>query len=94
MKDLTTPLLGLLAIRRLQMIPQLNSIDDAETHFRSTYPDVFKELGNLKGEYKIKLRDNGTRVAIPLRAKVKEKLDQMEKMGVIAHVEEPTEWCL
>ena len=36
-KDLTTPLLGLPAIRRLQMIPQLHSIDNAETHFRSTY---------------------------------------------------------
>lgn len=100
-KDLTIPLLGLPAIRRLQMIPQLNSIDDAEKHFRSTYPEVFKGLGILKGEYKIKLRDNAAphalsaprRVAIPLRAKVKEELDRMEKMGVIARVEEPTEWC-
>lgn len=33
-KDLATTLLGLPAIRRLQMITQLNSIDDAETHFR------------------------------------------------------------
>ena len=100
-KDLTTPLLGLPAIRRLQMIPQLHSIDNAETHFRSTYADVFTGLGKLKGEYKIKLKDNAPpyalsaprRVAIPLRAKVKEELDRMEKMEVIARVEEPTEWC-
>ena len=101
MKDLTTPLLGLPAIRRLQMIPQLHSIDDTEAHFRSTYPDVFTGLGQLKGEYKIKLKDNVTpyvlsaprRVAIPLWTKVKEELDRMEKMGVIARLEEPTEWC-
>ena len=100
-KDLTTPLLGLPAIRRLHMIPQLHSIDDAEALFRSTYPDVFKGLGKLKGEYKIKLKEDAApyalsaprRVAIPLRTKVKEELDRMEKMGVIARVEEPTEWC-
>ena len=99
-KDLTTPLLGFPAILRLHMIPQLHSIDDAETHFRSTYSDVFSGLGKLEGEYKVKLKDTATPyalsaprcVAIPLRSKVKE-LDRMEKMGDIDHVEEPTEWC-
>jgi hypothetical protein len=33
------------------------------------------------------------RVALPLRSKVKEELNRMEEMGVIACVEEPTEWC-
>lgn len=32
-------------------------------------------------------------VAIPLRTEVKEELDRMEKMGVIARVEDPTERC-
>lgn len=65
------------------MIPQLHSIDDAKSLFRSTYPDVFKGLGKLEGEFKIKLKENATpyalsaprRVAIPLRTKVKEELD-------------------
>lgn len=100
-KDMTTPLLSLPAICRLQMIPQLHSTDDAEAHFRSTYPDVFTGLGKLKGEHKIKLRDGAAhyvlsasqRVAITLRTKVKEELDRMEKMGFIGRVEEPTEWC-
>lgn len=100
-KDLTTSLLGLPAIRRLHMIPQLNSVDDTEASFRSTYPEVFQGLGQLQGEYKIKLKEDALpyalsaprRVAIPLRAKVKEELDRMEKLGVIARVEEPTEWC-
>lgn len=62
------------------MIPQLHNINDAETFFRSKYPDVFTGLGKLKGEYRIKLKDTATpyalsvprRVAIPLRSKVKE----------------------
>ena len=32
-------------------------------------------------------------VPIPLRSKVKEELDRMEKMGVIAKVTQPTPWC-
>ena len=63
-KDLTIPLLGLPAIRRLHMIPQLHSIDDAESLFRSTYPGVFKGLGNLKGEYKIKLKNDAVPYAL------------------------------
>ncbi|KAJ7995641.1 hypothetical protein DPEC_G00246690 [Dallia pectoralis] len=43
-KDLTIPLLGLPAIRRLQMIPQINSVDDAEKHFSSTYPERISQL--------------------------------------------------
>lgn len=100
-RDLATPLLGYPAIVRLNMIPQLNSIEDAETHFRSAYQEVFSGLGQLKGEYKIKLKESAQpfalsvprRVALPLRSKVKEELDRMEEMGVIARVEEPTEWC-
>ncbi len=64
MKDLITPLLGLPAIRRLYMIPQLHSTDNTESLFRSTYPDVFKGLGKLKGEYKIKLKENATSYAL------------------------------
>ena len=33
------------------------------------------------------------RVALPLKAKVREELDRMEKLGVIRKVEEPTPWC-
>lgn len=33
------------------------------------------------------------KVPIPLRPKVKEELDRMEKMEVISKVEAPTPWC-
>ena len=32
-------------------------------------------------------------IRIPMRAKVKEELDRMEKAGVISKVTEPTPWC-
>lgn len=30
---------------------------------------------------------------MPLMGKVKKELERMENMGVISHVEEPTDWC-
>ena len=50
------------------------------------YPTVFKGLGVLGDEYKIKLREGAVphalftlcNVARPLREKVKDQLDQME----------------
>ena len=33
-------------------------------------------------------------VSIPLRSKVKEELDQMEKLGLITKVTQPTPWCV
>ena len=32
-------------------------------------------------------------VPLPLRPKVKDKLEKMEAMGVITKVDEPTPWC-
>ena len=62
---------------------------------------MFRDLGNLGEEYHIKMRE-GLRpyglftprnVPIPPRTKVKEELDRMEELGVIAKVTEPTPWC-
>ena len=33
------------------------------------------------------------RIAIPLRPRVKEELQRMERLGVIEKVDKPTEWC-
>ena len=62
---------------------------------------MFKGLGKLKDNYAIKLNENATpyalttprRVAIPLRPKVKEELQRMERLEVITKIEEPTDWC-
>ncbi len=63
--------------------------------------NVFNGLGTIGEEYTVKLKENATpyalfvprNVPIPLRQKVKEELDRMEKMKVITKVEKPTQWC-
>ena len=65
------------------------------------YPNLFKGLGELEGEFSIKLSPGSTphaittprRVALPLMLKVKEELQRMEKLGVISKVDIPTDWC-
>ena len=63
------------------------------------YPELFKGLGCLPGTYRIELADSATPVVhsprkIPVlqTEKVVEELKGMEKLGVIACQEEPTEW--
>ena len=72
-----------------------------EDKFVVFYPDLFKDLGTMTGEYHISLCEGARpfalstprRIALPLMLKVKQELESMEKMGVIARVEQPTDWC-
>ncbi|KAJ8340687.1 hypothetical protein SKAU_G00353200 [Synaphobranchus kaupii] len=98
---LATPLLGLPAIQELQLLSTVDSIQELSAHFQQLYPKVFAGLGRLKDEYRIKLME-GARpyalslprcVPLPMTDKVKEGLQRMEHMGVIAPIEEATEWC-
>ena len=72
-----------------------------EDKFVVLYPDLFKGLGTMTGEYHISLCEGAKsfalstprRIALPLMPKVKQELKRMKKMGVIARVEQPTDWC-
>ena len=72
-----------------------------EETIKKKFPKVFEGLGNLGEEYHIKLRPNAQphtlftsrHVPLPLRPKVAEELDRMEKAGVTSKVSEPTPWC-
>ena len=66
------------------------------------YLDLFEGAGKLLGaQYSIKLRENALpvalaaarRVAYPQYRKVEEELKQMQRLGVIEEVSEPSEWC-
>ena len=101
-RGLTKSLLGRPAIQLLELIKCIATIDET-TGFspRDEFPTLFTGLGKLKGEYTIELRDDAQpfslstprRVAIPLLKSVQQELDRMERNGVIAKVEQPTEWC-
>ena len=98
---LHTPLLGRPAIESLGMITQVASIGLSGDQIPLQYPNLFKGLGKLEGEYTIRLREGACsfalmtprRVAIPLLPRVKAELDRMVQLGVISPVEYPTEWC-
>ena len=63
------------------------------------FEDVFTGLGCLPGEYHIEIDQNirpvqhtSRRVPVPLKAKLKEKIDEMEKEGIIIQETKSTDW--
>ncbi len=68
---------------------------------KNTYPNLFKGLGELEGEYSIKVKPGATpfalftprRVPLAMINKVRDELTRMEELGVISKVDIPTDWC-
>ena len=98
-KHLQHNLLGLPAIQALHVLAQ---VDGVNTPIPEQYPTLFKGLGAFKGRsYTIQLKPDAKpfalftpcNVPLPLRKKVQNELAQMESLGVISPVEEPTLWC-
>ena len=99
-KDLKNNLLGLSAIKGLNILQQVDAI---ETPIPEQYPKLFTGLGTFSQEYTIKLQlKEGAipraiyttrRVPLALREQVKRELMSMERMGVISPITEPTPWC-
>lgn len=93
-------LLGLPALEALELIKFADSVSSA-TAIEASYPQLFGSLGAMKGEYNIRLKPNSVpfaipvarRIALPLRDRVKQELERMERDDVIRKVDEPTEWC-
>ena len=94
-------LLGQPAIDALGLVARVREVNGVEQEVIQKFPKLFEGLGKLKGDYTIQLEDRvqpsalGTsrRVPIPLMKAVKEELTRMEDQGVIAKVNEPTDWC-
>ena len=105
--NLKEPLLGKPAIEALNLIQKVASIQShlsyngIKAEAKANHPRLFKGLGKLEGEFKIKLKPDSTpfalttprRVALPLVSKVKAELGRMENLGVISKVDIPTDWC-
>ena len=98
-------LLGLPAITSLKLAARIEQTSScnitSSERIKEKFPKVFQGLGNLGGEYTIKLGPDAKpyslftprHVPLPLRPKVEEELNRMEKEGVISKVSEPTQWC-
>ena len=101
-RGLKTNLLGLPAITSLQLIQRMDSTNaTGDDRLMTKYPTVFTGLGTLGQPYEIQIKDGAKphsiyvprSVPIPLRAKVKRELENMEAKGVIEKVEHHTPWC-
>ncbi|UYV72482.1 hypothetical protein LAZ67_9003322 [Cordylochernes scorpioides] len=80
--------------RRIEVVAtRINPIKD--------FPEVFEGLGQIGNPYEIKLKPGAKpyavhtprRVPIPLMEKLKTRLEELEKAGIIAQVNVATEWC-
>ena len=66
---------------------------------KAEYQDVFQGLGRLKDSYSIEIDESvrpvvhaPRRVPVPVREKVRKKLDELECDGVLTPVTEATDW--
>lgn len=92
-------LLGRPAIQGLRLT-EVKTIDEkvSRESVERSYPGLFKELGELEGEYRISLKEGfkpyalsePRRFPIPLLPKVKAELERMERSNVIFRVDEST----
>ena len=102
-KGLQRPLLSRQVSQSLNLINKIDAINkkDYRTDIVEQYPKLFKGLGEIEGEYEIKLNENSKpfaltvprKVPLPLLSKTKQEIDRMLKIGVIRKVNEPTDWC-
>ena len=101
LENLRKNLLGRPAIEALELVAHVRPIQDTKESLIERFPSLFSGLGKLEGEYSIKLQEGARpfaltvprRVAIPLMQPVQSELERMERLGVIARVNQPTEWC-
>ena len=100
-EDLEHNLLGLPAIKALQILAFLQEVIQEPQEVTQQYPKLFSGLGTLQGDFHIRLKPDAKpfalhtsrNVPLPLRKKVKAELERMESLGVISKVDEPTPWC-
>ena len=77
----------------------INHIKDLEDPLIKQYEDVFQGMGCLPGDYHIDVNPTvppvqhlPRRVPLPLKDRLKEKIEELEHKGVIKQVNEPTPW--
>lgn len=108
-KNLSKPLLGKSACASLNLLSKINEVENSKVSGESEYkqqiidqyPKLFEGLGELEGEYDIKLKETPEpfavnvprKVPFPLLDKTKKEIERMLEMGVISRVDQPTDWC-
>ena len=90
-RQLKNNLLGLPAIKALNLLAMVESVED---EIPTKYSSLFTGLGTFPETYTHPYALFTPRnIPIPLRQKVQDELKRMESLGVISTVKEPTQWC-
>ena len=102
-KNLKTPLLGLPAIEKLNILQRINMVEHSseKINWKEKFPKLFTGLGCMKQSYHIKLKDDAKpfsistprRIPFSLQKEVKKTLDQMVSAKIINPITEATEFC-
>ena len=97
-KEAACCLLGLSSCQEMGLVEMSAMVNS--TIVAQQYQDVFEGLGKLPSAHSLKLKEGYTptthparRVPYRLHNKLRSTLDNMETMGVIIKVRDPTEWC-
>ncbi|XP_064474289.1 uncharacterized protein LOC135388588 [Ornithodoros turicata] len=98
-----TPLLGFTAIESLDVVQFVGATSTTTAQGLRLTPEdsLFKGLGELQEQYRIRLRSHAQpfclstsrRLPLPLFNTVKQELLNLEQHGVIRKVDNPIEWC-
>ncbi|UYV65862.1 K02A2.6-like [Cordylochernes scorpioides] len=99
-RRLSEPLLSRRACELLNLARRIEVIATRINPIKE-FPEVFEGLGQIGNPYKIKLKPGAKsyavhtprQVPIPLMEKLKTRLEELEKAGIIAQVNVATEWC-
>ena len=95
--DERCPLLGLSSCVDLKLVRRVDSVKTAD--IIAEFDQCFKGIGCLEREHEIKIDpsikpvvNRARRIPLSMIDKVKTELQKMEESGIIARVDEPTEW--
>ncbi|UYV77574.1 hypothetical protein LAZ67_15001604, partial [Cordylochernes scorpioides] len=99
-RRLSEPLLSRRACELLNLARRIEVVATRINPIKE-FPEVFEGLGQIGNPYEIKLKPGAKpyavhtprRVPIPLMEKLKARLEELEKAGIIAQVNVATEWC-
>ena len=96
-----TAILGQQACEDLDLVRRIYNIDTDLTRecLFNSYKEVFTGIGQYEKEYHIEMYDHVKPVIQPTRKipftrleKLKETLDRLQRQGIIAEVDKPTDW--
>ncbi|UYV63487.1 hypothetical protein LAZ67_2004238 [Cordylochernes scorpioides] len=99
-RRLSEPLLSRRACELLNLARRIEVVATRINPIKE-FPEVFEGLGQIGNPYEIKLKPGAKpyavhtprRVPIPLMEKLRTRLEELERAGIIAQVNVATEWC-